>query len=344
MKRYSIASFGYSMACLALLALTGQANAELSKFSGRGVFQFASASGCAEAVTGSVDRDCNRIALDVEDAHASVDPLSHTIVIGADAVHDDKTVIGDVLLHGSGVSTDGQRVPLSLHVLLRRSDKLWKSEIVVHSPVRDKFSDIVLDPYKISVREGASERVILTPEEARNALAQPSVAARMASHLVVVRPSDEQDPSANDITVALGIGRLSKSLMRAKFTSVQPETVELNQLLAEGTWNLNLQALSGQVSISAIQRQLFVFGLEDSPLLKNVHQRGLNALDTLELGAINGKGYLRFNGREEAFPAASTCALAFMRDSFIGLILAWNRSSQAARASAVSDAAVQIVQ
>ncbi|TVT85919.1 hypothetical protein [Pseudomonas sp. H3(2019)] len=344
MKTCSIASFGYSMACLALLALSGQANAELSEFSGRGVFHFASASGCAEVATGSVERNCNRIALDVADAHASVDPQSHAIVIGADAFHDSKTVIGDVLLHGSGLAADGQRVPLSLHVLLRRSGKVWKSETYVHSPVRGKFSDIVLDPYQISVSEGASERVLFTAEQARNVLAQPSIAARVASYFVVVRPSDAQNPSADDITIALGVGRVSKALLRASFTSGQPETVKLDQLLAQGTWNLNLQALSGQIPMWVVQRQLFVFGLEDSPLLKDVRQRGLNKRDTLELGAINGKGYLRYNGREEAFPAANACASAFMRDSFIGLILAWHRSSQAAPASAVSDAAAQPVQ
>lgn len=335
MKTPSLASFGYSLACLALLALSGQANATPSEFSGRGVFHFASDSGCA-TVTRSADRDCNRIALDVADAQASVDPQTHAIVIGADDHHDSKTVIGDVLLHGSGIAADGQRVPLSLQVLLRRSGTKWKSDTYVHSPVRGKFRDIVLDPYQISVREGAGERVLFTAEQARKVLAQPSIAARVASYFVVVRPSDAQNPAADDITIGLGVGRLSKSVMRASFTAAQPGTGELDALLATGTWNLNLQALSGQIPLWVVQRQLFVFGLEDSPLLKEVRQRGLNKRDTLELGAVNGKGYLRYNGHEQPFANAGASGTAFMRDSFIGLILAWHRSQQVATVSATA--------
>ncbi|POA28585.1 MULTISPECIES: hypothetical protein [unclassified Pseudomonas] len=344
MKTCSLTSFGYSVVCLALLALSGQANAALSEFSGRGVYHFASNSGCAAAATSSIDRNCNRIALDVADAHASVDPQSHAIVIGAAASHDSKTVIGDVLLHGSGIAADGQRVPLSLHVLLRRSGKVWKSDTYVHSPVRGKFGDIVLDPYQISVREGASERLLFTAEQARDVLAQPSIAARVASYFVVVRPSDAHNPAADDITIALGVGRVSKSLMRASFTSEQLGSAELDQLPEKGTWSLNLQALSSQIPVWVVQRQLFVFGLEDSPLLKDVRQRGLNKRDTLELGAVNGKGYLRYNGREESFPAAYASGSAFMRDSFIGMILAWRHSPQATTASAATDTALQPAQ
>ncbi|NBF04103.1 hypothetical protein GV819_17595 [Pseudomonas sp. Fl5BN2] len=341
MKTSSFASFGYSMACLALLALSGQASAAAAEFSGRGVYHFASTSGCAEALTRSADSNCNRIALDVADASASVDPQAHAIVIGSDANHGSKTVIGDVLLHGSGIAADGQRVPLSLQVLLRRSGKEWKSDTYVHAPVRGKFSDIVLDPYQISVREGHGERVLFSAEQARKVLAQPSMAARVASYFVVVRPSDEQNPSADDITIALGVGRVSKALMRASFTSAQADNTELDQLLAKGTWNLDLQALSSQIPVWVVQRQLFVFGLEHSPLLQDVRQRGLNKHDSLELGAVNGKGYLRYNGREEAFATAPAAGSAFMRDSFIGLILAWHRSSQAAPASVVTDSTQQ---
>lgn len=333
MKTPSLASFGYSLACLALLALSGQANAAASEFRGRGVFHFASDSGCA-TVTRSADRNCNRIALDVADAQASVDRQTHAIVIDANEPPDSKTVIGDVLLHGSGIAADGQRVPLSLQVLLRRSGTKWTSDTYVHSPVRGKFSDIVLDPYQISVREGAGERVLFSAEQARKVLAQPSIAARVASYFVVVRPSDAQNPTADDITIGLGVGRVSKSLMRASFSADQSAADDLDTLLATGTWNLHLQALSGQIPLWVVQRQLFVFGLEDSPLLQAARQRGLNKRDTLELGAVNGKGYLRYNGREQAFANAGASGAAFMRDSFIGLILAWHRSQSVATASA----------
>lgn len=333
MKTHSLASLGYSLACLTLLSLSGHAAAAPAELSGRGVFHFASATGCPLATPANADSgvatDCNRIALDVADAKASVDTQAHSIVIAADATHERKTVIGDVLLHGSGIADDGQRVPLSLHVLLRRSGQTWKSDTYVHAPVRGKFKDVVLDPYQISVREGSAERVLFSAEQARNVLAQPSIAARVASYFVVVRPSDAKNPSADDITIALGVGKVSKSLLRASFSADPANTAPLQQLLESGTWNLSLQALSSQIPLWVVQRQLFVFGLEDSPLLQELRQRGFNKRETLELGAVNGQGYLRYAGREERFPAAAASGYAFMRDSFIGLILAWHRSPQA---------------
>lgn len=109
MHKPSLASFGRSLLCLALLALATQAQAAPSEFAGRGVYHFASDSGCATSL--SSDIECNRVALDVADARASVDRQARAIVIEAADNHDDKTVIGDILLHGSGIAGDGQRVP-----------------------------------------------------------------------------------------------------------------------------------------------------------------------------------------------------------------------------------------
>ncbi len=327
MKPFSTASLGYSMVCLAALTLSGIAHAATAEFKGRGVYHFASDSGCATAVS-DPEKNCNRVALDVADGYASVDAEKHTILLASDASHDSKTVIGDVLLHGSGLSEQGQRVPLSLHVLLRRSKTKWNADTYVHAPVRGTFSKIELDPYQIAVREGSSERVLFTAAQAHDVLAQPSLAARVASYFIAVRPSDEKSPAADDITIALGVGKVSKSLLRASFASDQPGTADLKPLLSTGTWTLKLQALSSQIPTWAVQRQLFIFGLEDSPLLSDVRKRGFNKRDTLELGAVGGKGYLRYNGAEESFPAAATSGAAFMRDSFIGLILAWHRSPQ----------------
>jgi hypothetical protein len=344
MKTDSFVSRCSYLTSLVLLSLSIQANAAPAEFTGRGVFHFASTEGCPPDLMGGTtgnNAQCNRIALDVPDAHASLDADAHTIVISADAAHDSKTVIGDVLLHGSGIAADGQRVPLSLHVLLRRSGKTWKPDTYVHSPVRGKFDDIVMPPYRISVREGSTERVLFTAEQARNLLAHPSLAARVANYFVVVRPSDEKHPSANDITISLGVGKVSKSLMRAGFTSEEPTTTDLNQLLTNGSWSLKLQALSSHIPVWVVQRQLFIFGLEDSPLLKDVRERGFNKQDTLEFGARNGTGYLRYNDREEAFPAAATSGYAFMQDSFIGLILAWHRKPEAQTTAATAQQSAQ---
>ncbi|PVZ85962.1 hypothetical protein C9426_17825 [Serratia sp. S1B] len=319
MSAYSKALFASLMMCL---ILSGQSQAAPSEFRGRGVFHFSAVSDCA-----TVENHCNRISLDVADAHASVDTQTHSIVIDADANHN-STLIGDVLLHGSGLTAEGQRVPLSLQVLLRRTGKHWKKDTYVHAPVRGHFSDIKLEPYQISVGKGADQQVLLTATQARETLAHPSLAARLASYFVVVHPTDANNPSADDITIGLGAGHLTKPLLRASFTVTPSDSTSLKSLLASGTWNLRLQSLSSLIPVWAVQHQLFLFGLEDSPLLSDVRKRGMNKHDILELGAVKGKGYLRYNGVEESFPAATVSGAAFMRESFMGLILSWHHLPQ----------------
>lgn len=319
MRAYSTTLFACLMTCL---MLSGQSQAAPSEFQGRGVFHFSSASNCTP-----VDSHCHRISLDVADAHASVDTQTHTIVIDADTNHN-STLIGDVLLHGSGLTAEGQRVPLSLQVLLRRTGAHWKKDTYVHAPVRGHFSGIELEPYQIIVRQGAEQQVLLTASQARETLAHPSLAARLANYFVVVHPSDANNPSADDITIGLGAGQLIKPLLRVSLSVIPSDSANLKSLIASGTWNLRLQALSSLIPVWAVQHQLFLFGLEESPLLSEVRKRGMNKHDILELGAVKGKGYLRYNGVEQSFPAATIAGAAFMRESFMGLILSWHHLPQ----------------
>ena len=67
------------------------------------------------------------------------------------------------------------------------------------------------------------------------------------------------------------------------------------------------------------RRELFLFG-HGSALVKDMLTRGFRKNDRIEFGARDGNGYLRVNGREEAFAGAAASAHAFMQESFIGLI------------------------
>ncbi|PQV54571.1 hypothetical protein [Paraburkholderia sp. BL21I4N1] len=349
MNDYSPRALGYRATGIALLLLSTAAQAAPIDVAGRGVYHFASASGCPFDLTGAnpiaasdaTRADCNRVALDTQDAHASIDTAGQTIRLSTDAAHESKTLIGDVLLQGSGVASNGRRVPLSVQVLLRRTGRTWSPDIYVHAPVSGKFTEVRMDPYRIVVREGSEERIVFTPEQARDLLAHPSLAARVARQLVEVRPTASSDANANDITIALGIGQVAKSVARARFSSDQPDDTDLNQVLAKGNWTVDVEALSSQIPAWAVKRELFLFGLEASRLLQDVRERGFDKHDTLSFGVANGAGFLRYNGREEPFAGAVASGRAFMQDSFIGLILAWRRdaSERAAAGPAATRAA-----
>ena len=322
---FALAAFGLCAASV---------HAAPAELSGRGVFHFASKSGCPLAASGT-QADCNRIALDSPGVHASVDAGAGAIVFASDATRRSDEVLGDVLLQGSGVDADGQRVPLSVHVLLRRSGDQWKPDVYAHAPERGKFSDVRIDPYRVSVREAGGERTVLTADEVRALFERPSLASRVARQFVEVEPTDARRPSGDDITIALGVGRLSKAVARAKFSSAEaqaPNAGGLDRALATGTWSIEFDALSSQMPLWAVQRELFLFGLDGSPLVGALRSRGFQKGDKLELGARKGTGYLRVNGHEEAFAGAAASARAFLQESFIGLILAWHRAGAATAA------------
>lgn len=318
------------LASFALLAITLMhvAHAEPVTYTGRGVYHFESQSGCPFS-TAAEGKDCNRIVLDASDVQASVDTEAHAIVFSSGAKHREHEVLADVLLQGSGLDASGMRVPLRVRLLLRRDGQKWDSDIYVHAPVRGKFHDVQIDKYSVRVKQGdddaGPEHEVLSAPKTLLLLEQPSVAARVARHFVKVLPSNAPRPSSDDITVALGLGKLTKSVARARFVSNAPQDASLDEALASGSWSIQLDALSSQIPKWVVQRELFTLGLEANPLAKDLREHGLKKHDRIELGAHEGKGYLRVNEKQTEFPGALASAQAFMRESFMGLILGWSR-------------------
>jgi len=310
------------------LALAGLcATAAAADFTGRGVFNFKSDSGCPFGALAAAG-DCNRLALDDADTRASLDSAAHTIRFANPRSYGEKTIVGDVLLQGSGQSRSGQRVPLTFHALLSRSGNAWSVSSHAHSPIGDEFSDIRIDPYQVVVIEGSAERVVFTPAQIRETLARPSLAARLANEFVQVQDNRTGGAKDADITIGLGLSKASKSVARARFHAPSAKGLPLAEAMQQGNWTLELQALSGQIPREVVQRDLFLFGLESQSALQPLLQRGFKKNEKLVLGATNGKGYVRYDGQQREFAGADASARAFLQDSFIGLVLGWQQQQQ----------------
>jgi len=318
------------------LALAGAFTlASAADFTGRGVFNFRSEAGCPFAALAGAGNDCNRLALDDADTRAALDSAAHTIRFTNTRSYAGKTIVGDVLLQGSGQARNGQRVPLTFHALLSRSGSDWSVSSHAHSPVGDEFSDIRIDPYQVVVSEANNaERVVLTADQVVAALARPSLTARLANVLVQVDDNRTDGAKDADITIGLGLGKASKSVARARFRAPGAKGRELAEAMQQGNWTLELQALSGQIPRQVVQRDLFLYGLESQSLLQPLLQRGFHKNEKLVLGAVNGKGYVRYDGQQREFAGADAAARAFLQDSFIGLVLGWQQQQQPAKAGA----------
>jgi hypothetical protein len=310
-----------------LLLLAGACvTASAADFTGRGVFNFKSDSGCPFSALAGPANECNRLALDDADTRAALDSAAHTIRFANPRIYGEKTIVGDVLLQGSGQSRNsGQRVPLTFHALLSRSGNEWSVSSHAHSPIGGEFSDIRIDPYQVVVIQGSAERVVFTPAQIGETLSKPSIAARLANEIVQVQDNRTGGATDADITVGLGLSRASKSVARARFRAPSAKGGELSEAMRQGNWSLELQALSGQIPRQVVQRDLFLYGLESQSLLQPLMQRGFRKNEKLVLGAAGGKGYVRYDGQQREFAGADASARAFLQDSFIGLVLGWQQ-------------------
>jgi hypothetical protein len=293
-----------------------------TEFTGRGVFNFSSGSGCPYSAL-SADGQCNRVALDNAETRATLDSTEHTIRFHNTHSYSSMTVVGDVLLQGSGQARDGRRVPLSFHAVLSKSGDKWSLNSHVHAPVKGNFTEVQMDLYQVEVTGKDSARVILVPARITEALIQPGLAARLASEIVQVRDNRTEVARDPDITIAVGAGRVAKSVMRAQLRAGDDTQRNFDALLKQATWAVNLEALTGQIPDQVAQRELFLYGLDGQPLLKPLVERGFKKHEKLTIGAVNGKGYLRYGTQQQEYPGAEAAARAFMQQSFIGLVLGW---------------------
>jgi hypothetical protein len=330
MKQF--ASSRTSQVALALLIAFAVDSATAAEFTGRGIFNFKSDLNCPlSALSGGSDQ-CNRLALDDADTRATLDPATHKIAFTNPKNYSSKATVGDVLLQGTGQSEEGKVVPLSYHMVLSKSGDKWSVNGHVHAPVRGKFSDVKMDLYQIDVKGKDSQRTVLMPAEITAALNQPSLGSRIASELVQVRDNRSKTATEPDITIAVGASKLSKSVMRARLhTGPVATPAAFAALLKQGTWSVELEALTGQIPDQVAQRELFLYGLDGQALLAPLMKRGFQKHELLTIGAVNGKGYLRFRNQEQEFAGAEAAGRAFLQQSFMGLVLGWQQMENATR-------------
>jgi hypothetical protein len=306
-------------AALCALALSGSASA--TDITGRGSHYFDSTSGCPLPALSMRAVQCNRIGLDDQATTAAIDADSHQIHFNNTRSYASKTIVGDVLLQGSALDQSGRRVPVSVHLVLSKSGDSWSFSSHAHASVKGALSEVRIDPYVVDVPSADGRRVLLSSEQSTRLVSDPALAARLTSHFVQVRDNRAAKSRDADITIALGAGKVAKPVMRARLHSDAQGADNPGALLAHGTWSFELEALTGKIPDQVIQRELFLYGLSEQPMLKPLMQRGFASRDKLIIGAVNGQGYLRYGDRQQAFAGAADAAAAFLQQSFIGLVL-----------------------
>lgn len=293
--------------------------------SGPGVFEFDSLEAPCSYSLLSNPNGCQHIALQDPATQAHIIQEKQKIILYNKQSYKKKTLLADLFIPAQGISQDGQTVPLMLHVKLSKKGQVWSVKSHSHAPVKGKFHDIKLSNWDIILNTEGGDKIVIDQATAIKVLSDPTLAAKMVNQLVQVKENQlDKQAGISDITVSLGIGGMAKSVMRSRFESVSiKEKQSLAEVLQQGTWSIEMQSLTRMLPVSLIRHELFLYGLDNVPLLHELYQNGMEKGNKLIIGAQAGKGYIRYNGQQIDFPPAAQSAIRYMDISFIGLILGW---------------------
>lgn len=312
-------------ALMLALACLGVAHAE--SFQGAGIFEFKGQSACPFTIAPQ-GNDCRQIALADGFTHAAIDANRHEIHLANDHEYAKGTLVADVFLPARAKDANGATVPLMLHAKITRKGKDgWSISAHGHAPVVGPFTAVEMEPWHILADHGNGATQLIDEAESARILANPSLAARLARQFVEVR-DNRGDKAAGkpDITVLVGLGPLASAFVRSQLdvTAADPSE-KLGHTLQTGTWALSLQSLSRLIPLDVTRHELFLYGVDHEPLLREVYEHGLKKDSLLVIGAKDGKGYLQLDGKTADFPGAAQAASRFMAVSFVGHVLAWQQ-------------------
>jgi hypothetical protein len=96
----------------------------------------------------------------------------------------------------------------------------------------------------------------------------------------------------------------------------------LAEMLRDGSWELSIEALTERWLPEIVQRDLFLFGLSDLPVLASVRADGLRVHQTLGFRMLAGEGELRLDDARVPLPGALDVARAYIEFHMLGGLIA----------------------
>jgi hypothetical protein len=93
-------------------------------------------------------------------------------------------------------------------------------------------------------------------------------------------------------------------------------------MLEAGAWRLELASFSDRWLPEVVQRDLFLFGLDEVSVLAPVRERGLSSGQTMAFEFERGRGEVSFAGQREALPNTLDVARSYLELHMLGGLLA----------------------
>jgi len=303
----------------------------------RGIYFFSGRVTCPLAGIGTRgDSESNRLVLDDADTEVTIDRDAGTIRVVNSKSYAKKTTVADLMFLAEGFAADGSRHPFSIHLKVQKTGH--KVGVDLHRHLRNAVPIVRADyePFVVTAWDKGTSTVVLDRARTDRLVSEPSLALRIVKAFMAMTDNLDgvtQDPAKPGYRVAdlsVGFGALGMNYMmaRAQLVSLDPTNKDLIEngdvpaMLRDGAWELRLTALSEKWLPEVVQRDLFLYGLDEIPLLREVRERGLKKNQTLSFRLRKGGGELALDGVTSPLPGAHDVARAYIEFHMLGGLLA----------------------
>jgi hypothetical protein len=316
------------LACFLLgMAIMGNTEVIAAELSGPLVTRLPDTTACttgSESAAAIQPQGCDRLALDDAWTTAVIDEVRHEIRIRNDHAYSERSIVADVLLHARGIWGNKAR-PYLVHLVISKDAGGWHHRLNAYTVPGDGMpSRAEIEGWSVTIADGAPP--LLSPELARSAIIEPSLSSRLVGSFAQARDIRSDPSQAPALEISISFGPLKYKVARARLelpgSLRQNPRQGLAPALQQEDWSFELESLSSLAPQDLIRHDLFLFGLNTHPLLQDVMRRGYRADEKLTVGVRDGAGYVRIGQQSSPFPAAQQTAMTFLRDTYVGMVLA----------------------
>lgn len=315
-------------------------------YNARGIYFFDGKVACPFAGIGSRGAYAsNRLVLDSSDTTVTIDREARTIVVRDDKAYKEKTTVADLMFLSTGYSASGQALPFSVHLKVQKQGHKYSVDLHRHLRNQTKMVRADYEAYTVTAFDGGRATVVLDKARTDELITEPSFALRVVKALMAMKDHTEgvrQDPAqvryrVVDLSVGFGALGLEYMMARAQLVSLDGANAPLiergnvPEMLREGAWEMKLTALSEKWLPEVVMRDLFLYGLDELPLLAEVKKRGLKKHQTLSFQFSKGQGSAALDGTSVPLPNALDVARAYMEFHMLGGLIAEQAESGSRR-------------
>jgi hypothetical protein len=303
----------------------------------RGIYFFPGRVTCPLAGVGKRPADAsNRLVLDDTDTEVAIDREAGTISVRNDRAYAKKTTVADLMFLADGFSAKSERTPFSIHLKVQKLKHEYTVDLHRHLRNQVPIARADYEPFVVTAIDGGRSTVVLDRARADALVSKPSLALRVVKAFMAMKDNlagEKQDPKqpgyrVADLSVGFGALGLNYMMARAQLISLDAANAPLIErgsvpdMMRDGAWEMKLTALSEKWLPEVVQRDLFLYGLDELPLLRGVRERGLRKGQTLAFRLHRDGGEIALDGQAVPWPAAHDVARQYIEFHMLGGLLA----------------------